>query len=105
MDIVANLTKLLDGGKDSALLRFSLGTELLKRGDAQLAASHLREALRLKPDYSAAYKALGKALVELGESEAAMETYRQGIAVAGDAGDQQAAKEMGVFLRRLEKQA
>jgi hypothetical protein len=30
--------------------------------------------------------------------------YRQGIAVAEARGDKQAAKEMGVFARRIEKQ-
>jgi hypothetical protein len=51
----------------------------------------------------AAWKLYGKALTEAGESGAAIEAYRQGIAVAERRGDRQAAKEMAVFLRRLEK--
>jgi predicted Zn-dependent protease len=54
-------------------------------------------------EYSAAWKLLGKALAEPGASVEAAEAYRSGIAAAERRGDKQAAKEMTVFLRRLEK--
>jgi DNA-binding ferritin-like protein len=38
-------------------------------------------------------------------AEHAAQTYREGIAIANDNGDRQAAREMTVFLRRLDKQA
>ena len=47
----------------------------------------------------------GKALTEAGDATQAMQTYRQGIEVAEKKGDKQAAKEMAVFLKRLEKGA
>lgn len=97
------LEKLLASGKDGALLRFSLGNEWLKRGDAARAVTHLREAVRLDPRYSAAWKLLGKALETDGDRAGAVEIYRQGITTAQDNGDQQAVREMQVFLRRLEK--
>jgi len=97
------LEKLLASGKDGALLRFSLGNEWLKRGDAARAADHLRAAVRLDPRYSAAWKLLGKALETGGDRTGAAEIYRQGIATAQDNGDQQAVREVQVFLRRLEK--
>jgi len=37
-------------------------------------------------------------------AEEACATYRQGIAVAEAKGDKQAAKEMSVFARRIEKE-
>ena len=101
---LANLEKLLATGKDSALLRFSLGNEYLKAGDAPSAASHLRRAVELDRGYSAAWKLLGKALTQNAQPVEALDAYRQGIAVAQGRGDQQAAKEMRVFARRLEKQ-
>ena len=94
---------LLAAGKDSALLRFSLGMQYLKGGDAAKAAMHLREAVKQDPRYSAAWKLLGKALAETGSPEDARAAYREGIAAAEAKGDKQAAKEMTVFLRRLEK--
>jgi predicted Zn-dependent protease len=94
---------LLAAGKDNALLRFSLGMQYLKGGDAAKAVAHLREAVKQDPKYSAAWKLLGKALAETGAPEEAKAAYREGIAAAEAKGDKQAAKEMAVFLRRLEK--
>ena len=55
------------------------------------------------PGYSAAWKLLGKALTECANTDEAIEAYRQGLAAAEKKGDKQAAKEMTVFLRRLER--
>lgn len=92
---------MLAAGRDSALLRFSLGMHYLKSGDAPTAAAHLRRAVEQDADYSAAWKLLGKSLVEAGDADGAAAAYRAGIAAAERRGDKQAAKEMAVFLRRL----
>lgn len=105
MSSLENFEKLLASGQDSPLLRFSLGNEYLKAEDYAKAREHLAEAVRQKPDYSAAWKVYGKVLVAVGDSAAAIRAYEQGIEVAEQQGDKQAAKEMGVFLRRLQKQA
>ena len=60
--------------------------------------------LRAYPRYSAAWKVLGKALHESGALTEAREAYREGIAAAEARGDIQAAKEMTVFARRIDKQ-
>jgi predicted Zn-dependent protease len=101
---IANLLKLIGTPRDGALLRFSLGNEYLKAGDADNARLQLAEAVARDPKYSAAWKLLGKALVELGQLQAALDAYHQGISVAETRGDKQAAKEMTVFARRIEKQ-
>ncbi|MEQ1880098.1 MAG: hypothetical protein ABL878_03915 [Burkholderiales bacterium] len=101
--IIRNLEKLLSEGKESALLRFSLGNEYLKLGEKWVAVYQLRRALEIDPTYSAAWKVLGNALSTLGAYHSAMDAYRQGIAVAERRGDQQAVKEMAVFVQRLEK--
>lgn len=98
---IESLQKMLDGPRDGALLRFSLGNEYLKAGVPTLASQHFRVAVERDPQYSAAWKALGKALAEAGEVEAALSAYEKGIAVAEAKGDIQAAKEMKVFARRI----
>ena len=104
MDPAPRFEALLASGKDSALLRFSLGMHYLKAGDCARAADHLRRAVEQDRDYSAAWKLLGKALAESADRPGAIMAYRNGIEAAGRRGDKQAAKEMTVFLRRLEKQ-
>lgn len=91
----------INGPRDGALLRYSLGTALLEAGDAAEAAVQLRAALDFDQDYSAAWKLLGKALAAAGDARAAAEAWQRGIAVAGARGDVQAAREMRVFLKRL----
>src|SRR5512142_2601629 len=105
MDPSARFEALLAAGKDSALLRFGLGSHYLQAGDAARAAEHLRAAVAQDPAYSAAWKLLGKALEACGEAGAAAEAYRSGIAAADKRGDKQAAREMAVFLRRIERAA
>jgi tetratricopeptide (TPR) repeat protein len=102
---IARLEKLLGTPRDGALLRFSLGLEYAKAQDAPTAIEHFRHALAMDPAYSAAWRALGKALESAGQADAALAAYRDGIAAAHRKGDKQAEKEMTVFARRLEKQA
>jgi hypothetical protein len=45
---------------------------------------------------------VGRALADVEAWDDALLAYRQGIAVAEARGDKQAAKEMGVFARRIE---
>ena len=101
---LANLEKLLAAGKYTALLLLSLVNEYLKAGDPHAAAVHLRRAVELDSGYSAAWKLLGRALAQNAQRVEALDAYRQGIEVAQARGDQQAAKEMRVFARRLEKE-
>jgi predicted Zn-dependent protease len=102
--LLANLEQLLAAGKETALLRFSLGNEYLKAGQPAAAAGHLQHAIELDPEYSAAWKLLGKALAESGQRAEALTAYCKGIGIAERKGDKQAAKEMAVFASRLKKQ-
>ncbi len=100
---VESLEKLLGTPRDGALLRFSLGMEYLKIENSEKAAEYLRHAVARDPGYSAAWRALGKALEFSGRSGEALVAYREGIAAAKHKGDKQAEKEMIVFARRIEK--
>jgi Tfp pilus assembly protein PilF len=101
--MISALEKLLGTPRDGALLRYSLGVEYAKAGNAEKALEHLREAVTRDPLYSAAWKALGKVLTDLDRPAEALAAYRHGVAAAGRKGDRQAEKEMTVFARRLEK--
>lgn len=101
MGMIENFEKMLSQGKDNPLLRFSLGSEYLKAGQLDPAMLHLRAAVAQDGTYSAAWKLLGKALVQAGDESGARQAYSSGINAATARGDKQAAKEMGVFLKRL----
>lgn len=103
MGIIENFEAMLATGNDNALLRYGLGNAYLKEGKPDQALEHLRQAVKFDPSYSAAWKSLGKACAEAGRVIEAMEAYASGIQVAEKKGDIQAAKEMKVFLKRLQK--
>lgn len=92
---------MLGGPRDGALLRFSLGNEYLKIEAPAKAAEAFQAAVDRDPAYSAAWKALGKALAAAGDDVGALAAYERDIAVAEARGDVQAAKEMKVFAKRL----
>lgn len=104
MGALENFERMLAQGRDDALLRYALGNEYLKAGRAAEAIDHLRAALRHDPRYSAAWKLLGRALAETGALTEALAAYRDGIAAAEAKGDIQAAREMRVFAKRIERQ-
>jgi len=102
--LVRNLEGMLACGRDNALLRFSLGSEYLKSGDAVRACEHLERAVEHDALYSAAWKLYGHALARNGRPADALAAWRRGIEAAERRGDKQAAKEMAVFARRIERQ-
>ena len=97
------LEDMLAAGRDGALLRFSLGELLYQAGETGPAITHLAEAVAQDPQYSAAWKLYGRALLEHGDTDAAIDALERGIAVAEHRGDNQAAKEMRVFLKRARR--
>ena len=86
------------------VLRFGLGELYVEAGDFARAAEQFAEIVRLDPQYSAAYRYLGQSYAALEQGAEARQIFARGIAVAEARGDLQTAKEMGVFLRRLDKQ-
>ena len=102
MSTIENFEALLASGRDNALLRYALATEYAKVDELAKACEHLEVAVGMDPNYSAAWKLLGKTQAALGDVAAAVSAYERGIEVAQSNGDQQAAKEMSVFLKRLQ---
>jgi Tfp pilus assembly protein PilF len=104
-DLIASLEALLVKGGDSATLRLALASRYLDAGDTGPAVKHAEAAVRLDPEYSAAWKALGRALTAAGRGAEAQTTYARGIEIAERRGDRQAANEMRVFAKRLQRAA
>jgi uncharacterized protein HemY len=95
--------KLLEKDPENPMILFSLGNELFKEGEYAQARTHLRRAIENKPDYSVAYRTLGRAHYELHEDAEASRVFTEGREVAEKNGDLQTVREIDVFMRRLEK--
>ena len=102
-DRLAEFKEVAELMPDDPVVRFGLAGAYLDAGLADDAAAQYRNAIRLKPDYSAAYRGLGRALERAGRIAEARDAYEQGLIVATRTGDLQTKKEIEVFLRRLER--
>ena len=102
-DLIASLEALLAKGQDAPSLRFALASRYLAMGDPVAALRHAEAAVALDAGYSAGWKVLGQARAAAGDERGAIDGFKRGIEVADARGDRQAAKEMTVFLKRLEK--
>jgi Flp pilus assembly protein TadD len=101
-DRIAEFREVLDLMPEDPVVRFGLAGAYLDAGQPESAATEYREAIRLKPDYSAAYRGLGRSLERVGRLDEAKGVYAKGLHVATQNGDLQTKKEIEVFLRRLE---
>lgn len=101
MAMKEQLESMLASGKDTALLRFSLGEILFKQDQPDQAAEHLKQAVTQDPEYAAAWKLYGQALEASGEAQAAIDAFDRGIEAARVRGNNQAMKEMTVFRKRI----
>jgi predicted Zn-dependent protease len=95
--------KLLERDPQNPMVLYSLGNELFKEGRYEEARDHLQRAVENKPDYSVAYRMLGRTHYELHENTEARSVFLKGREVAQRNGDLQTVKEIDVFLRRLQK--
>ena len=105
MGMTENLEALIAAGKDGATVRFALASRYHADGNLERALEHAEVAVDQDPDYSAAWKLLGRLRAEAGQATEAAEAYRRGIEVAERRGDQQAVREMQVFLRRITRES
>jgi tetratricopeptide (TPR) repeat protein len=101
MSMIDNLEAMLARGQDGAMLRYTLANSYWAADDLERALEHAKLAVQLDADYSAAWKLLGRIQAAAGLGSEAAATYEKGIEVAERRGDQQAAREMRVFLKRL----
>jgi predicted Zn-dependent protease len=95
--------KLLERDPENPMVLYSLGNELFKERKYTEAKEYLSHAVQNKPDYSVAYRMLGRALYELRKDAEARRIFAEGREVAQRNGDLQTVKEIDVFVRRLDK--
>jgi tetratricopeptide (TPR) repeat protein len=105
MSIVERLQAMLSAGNEGPQLRFGLASALFASGALPEALEHAQVAVELDPDYSAAWRLLGRIHLALGRTEDAVGAFERGIVVAERRGDRQLVKEMRVFLARATKAA
>ncbi|WP_109992426.1 tetratricopeptide repeat protein [Salinisphaera sp. LB1] len=103
MTMQDRLQAMIDAGQDAPLARFTLGELLYKNGELETACTHLAEAVRQDPEYSAAWRLYGRVLLDADRVHAAIDALERGVEVAERRGDNQAAKEMQVFLKRARR--
>lgn len=82
---------------------YVLGMEYAKLHRHLDAIDAFEKALRLLPDYTAAFRELGKSLRDAGRKREAEEMWGQGVVVAQKRGDTQTLKELLVLLKRLKE--
>lgn len=82
--------------------RFALAKEYQKTGATEEALAYYKGLVVDHPEYVGTYYHLGKLYEALGRTERAVETYRQGIAVAGRLRDAHARAELQDALLKAE---
>jgi len=100
---IQQLENLVKQNPQNALMHYTLGIEYLRKGKKRKAINILKKTIAIDREYSAAYRELGKALVESNMKPEAVDIFNKGIAVAEERGDIQTAREMQVFLKRISK--
>jgi predicted Zn-dependent protease len=101
--MTGRLEAMLASGRDDKLLRYTLGKAYAETGAFDKACEHLETSVAYDPEYSVAWKWLGKARLGRGDTEGAREAWERASAVATSHGDAQVIKEVAVFLRRLDR--
>jgi len=82
---------------------YVLGLEYAKLRRHLDAIDAFEKALRILPDYTAAFRELGKSLRDAGRKREAEEAWGKGVVVAQQRGDTQTLKEMLVLLKHLKE--
>ncbi|WP_397547445.1 tetratricopeptide repeat protein [Rhodothermus marinus] len=102
MDRLEQLLQFYREDPDDAFTRFALAQEYWKRGEVAQALHFFEELVRDHPDYVGTYYHLARLYRELGRTEDALRTYRQGIEVARRVGDVKSLAELQDALMALE---
>ncbi|MDF1692734.1 MAG: tetratricopeptide repeat protein [Zhongshania sp.] len=97
------LEQMLAKGMDSPMLRFGLGKAYFDADRFTDAIGQFQRCVELDPSYSAAWKLLGKAQLQVGAPVDAAAAWRRGLLAAQSSGDKQTEKELTVFLKKLNK--
>ena len=90
-----------DNDPATVMIWYGLANEFTKLGQWPEAINALRNVIRIKPDYTAAYQMLGSALLSAGNREEARQIWMLGIDMAGNTGAWKARQHMEGQLAAL----
>lgn len=91
---IPELAKRIKNDPDDSFSKFALALELLKIGEHGKSKTLFENIVNKDPDYVGVYYHLAALYVESGENNKAINTYKEGIKVAGKKGDQHALSEL-----------
>lgn len=94
MDRIARLNEFLRENPSDSFLKHALALEYIKIGNDAEARRLFSEIIGQEPGYVGTYYHLAKLLERIGETEAAIKIYEQGMAEARKAGDNHAFGEL-----------
>ena len=97
-DKLQKLQQMLAKEPRDAFLLYGIGMELKKLKDFGRAIAHFGRVIEVDPGYCYAYFQRGQTHELLGQSEAAKQSYREGIDAAERAGDAHAKEELQATL-------
>ena len=98
----ARIRELLEADCEDAILWFGLGQTLLSLGRPGDAIEAFEAATRLDPDYTAAFRDLGRAHLENANPSEAARLFAHAIGLAEKTGDLQTGRVIHVLLKRAE---
>ena len=101
MPSIPELEQMVSKFPDKPFPRYGLAMEYKKAGRFDEAVTHFKEAMKLDPNYVAAFMHCGLALRDAGRMDEAKQTLRQGLEVAGRIGNGHAASEITAFLQEI----
>jgi folate-binding protein YgfZ len=87
---------------EDLLANYGAGSCYVALGEPEKALAFLKRALAVKPTHTVAYLSLAEAYENLSKTSEAVQTYKEGIAVASKRGDLAPMQEMQLRLARLE---
>ncbi len=96
------LHQLLETSPNDSFALFALAKEYEGLQDAEQALAYYLRLRALDPGYVGLYYHLGKLLEKTGQPDSALQTYRQGMEVAKQAGDMHAYSELNVARMDLD---
>src|SRR5437763_4436127 len=104
-DRITQFRKMASDDPDNELGHFRLGQLLAEAGQHDEAVTSFRRTLELSPQFSKVYQLLADALLKLNRRDEAVETLKNGFAVADERGDNMPRDEMARMLTQLGEQA
>ena len=94
-------TAMVKDQPDNEMIWYGLASEYTKLARWDEAVEALRQVIRIKSDYTAAYQMLGSALLQQGRIAEARQVWTEGIAIANRTGAWKARQHMEGLLANM----